>query len=182
MNTKDVPDDPKAAPFWNLTAFHDAALTYSFTGYRNSTSSQPLRLNYTRCASPPLALHNGTIAGTQSSFSPTIGVISEPRVSGKFSNGSASLEIKGVYQGQSVEGSLLRGNVTISFNGTIDEVRSDRLVPNTHDSTPIWQSTLGYEKDLTGQRPLAQQGVGRKLGVGWSQMVGVLSLMALYMV
>ncbi|KAJ4358042.1 uncharacterized protein N0V89_002621 [Didymosphaeria variabile] len=183
MNTKDTPDDPTAAPPWNLTAYHDAALTYSFTGYRNSTvSPQALRFNYTQCATRSLAVYNGTIVGAQSSCSPNTSINSVPRVSGRFSNGSASLEIQGFYQGKSNQGSLVEGNVTINFNGTIDEIRSDRLVSNTHDSTPIWQSTLGYEKDLTGQRPPSQQGVGKTLEVGWSQLLGILALMALYRV
>ncbi|KAF9731124.1 hypothetical protein PMIN03_012751 [Paraphaeosphaeria minitans] len=181
MNTKDTPDDPKAPPLWNLAAFHNAALAYSFTGYRDSTPSpQTLRFHYTQCGGPALALYNGTIAGTQSLHVSNISLISEPWVRGKFSNGSASLEIKGIYQGQSTEGTLLTGNVTIGFNGTIDEVRSDRLVPNTHDSTPIWQSTLGYDKDLTGNRPLVQLVAGSSTWMGWGQTIGVLGLMALY--
>lgn len=180
MNTKDIPDDPTAAPLWNLAAFHNAALTYSFTGYRNSTTSpQWLRFNYTGCAGRALALYNGTMAGAQPSASSNVSLNSEPRVSGRFSNDSAWLEMTGVYRGQSVAGSVLAGDVTISFNGTIDEVRSDGLVPNTHDSTPIWRSTLGYDKDLTGQRPLAQQGTGSSVRARWGPTVGVLGLMAL---
>lgn len=79
-----------------------------------------------------------------------------------------------------MDGSLLRGNVTISFNGTVDEVRSDRLVPNTHGSTPIWQSTLGYEKDLTGERPLVLLGLGNKMGAGWGWVLGVLGMMVMF--
>ncbi|KAK7186955.1 hypothetical protein PSPO01_07084 [Paraphaeosphaeria sporulosa] len=183
MNTKDTPDDPKAPPLWNLAASHNAALAYSFTGYRNSTTSpHSLRFNYTRCAGHALASYNGTITGTQSLSMSNVSLNSEPRVSGQFSNGSASLEIKGIYQGQSMQGALLTGNVTISFNGTIDEVRSDRLVPNTHDSTPIWQSTLGYEKDLTGNRPLVQLGASSSMRIGWGRTIGGLGLMALYTV
>lgn len=79
-----------------------------------------------------------------------------------------------------MDGSLLRGNVTISFNGTVDEVRSDRLAPNTHGSTPIWQSTLGYEKDLTGERPLVLLGLGNKMGAGWGWVLGVLGMMVMF--
>ncbi|KAJ4292539.1 hypothetical protein N0V90_009202 [Kalmusia sp. IMI 367209] len=177
MNKKDKPGDTTAAPPWHLAATHDAALTYSFTGYRNATNSpQLLRFNYTQCASPSLGLYNGMILEAHSVFSPTINITTEPRVSASFSNESASLEIKGVFQGKSDGGSFLGGNVTISFEGKIDEARSDQLVSNTHDGTPVWEATLGYKKTLTGEEPEVLQGFGRKLQVDWGWMVGVIGL------
>ncbi|KAF1966609.1 hypothetical protein BU23DRAFT_603389 [Bimuria novae-zelandiae CBS 107.79] len=181
MNTKDRPDDPTAAPPWKLVASHDAALTYSFQGYHNpNVSAQALRFNNTQCASLPLALYNGTLLGNQSSVLSNLSVTTEPRVRGIFSNESASLEIKGIYQGYSESGSALGGNVTIVFNGTIDEARSDRLMSNTLGSAPVWESTLGYTKTLMGETPVVHVGAGNVLGVGWGLRACVLGLVVFW--
>lgn len=178
MNKGDKPDDWKALPFWKLVASHDAALTYSFTGYRNSsTFPQPLRFNYTQCASPAMGLYNGTLLQAYTSSLPNMSLITEPRVTGTFSNASAWLKIEGVYRGKTVAGYTLGGNVTVVFNGTIDEARSDGLVSNTHGSTPVWESTLGYLKTLTGGIPPVQLGGGSRLGFHWNWTIGILNLL-----
>ena len=180
MNKNDKPDDLTAPAIWDLAAYHNSSLTYSFTGYRNSSAlPQYIRFNFTQCASPSLALYNGTLLQAYTSFWPNMSLVTEPRVSGTFSNASALLEIKGVYQGRSVGGNSLGGNMTITFNGTIDEARSDRLMSNTRGSTPFWQSTLGYEKTLTGERPADQIGAGTRLGMMSNWIVGIVVLMVL---
>jgi hypothetical protein len=181
MNKGDKPDDPKALPFWKLVASHDAALTYSFKGYRNSgIFPQSLRFNYTQCASSAMGLYNGTLLQAYTSSWPNMSLVTEPRVTGTFSNGSAWLEMESVYRGKTAAGNTLGGNMTVIFNGTVDETRSDQLVSNVHGSTPVWASTLGYEKSLTGEIPAIQLGSGSRAGFHWSWTIGILHLLLVY--
>lgn len=178
MNKKDKPDDPTAGPFWNLTPKHDAPVSYSFTGNRHwNHAPQTIRFNYTECASPSLALYNGTLLPARARSSDNITITIEPTVYGTFNNKSATLEITGAYQGKSQGGSVLEGNITIRFNGTIDEARSDRLVSNSHGMVPIWESTLGYERTLTGEKPKAQIGSGGRVRAGWAWVVATVTLL-----
>jgi len=186
MNTKDVPDNPTAPPFWSIATSHDSEVSYSFTGHHNSSRSQQLRFNYTHCTLPSLATYLGTLLDPNSPLDPsnsnyTLQVTSSPRVSALFNNESSTLEIRGVFQGTAEDGgSFLGGNISITFNGKIDEARSDKLLPNSHDGPPIWEQTLGYTKTLTGEKPQVQQGSAPSLKAAYFYTVALMILYVMH--
>ena len=155
MNKEDRPEDPTASSAWKVDVSHDAALTYSFTGAHNSSASaQILRFNYTQCDAPSLTLYNGTLLGDTFSSSSDASAADAPTVNATFSNNSAVLVINGHIRGKSIDVRNMEVNMTVVFNGTIDQARSDRLISNTRGYAPLWEPTLGYVKNLTGERVL----------------------------
>jgi hypothetical protein len=77
----------------------------------------------------------------------SLNVTDSPAISATFENGSASLEIRGMYRGNPVLGkqgatSFIGGPVMISFLGTVDGNRSDALIASSND-TPVWNETFG---------------------------------------
>ena len=156
-------------------------LTYSFTGAHNSSASpQILRFNYTQCDAPWLNLYNGSMLGDTSSPSSDASAGDAPTVNATFSNDSAVLVINGIFRGKSMDGRNLEGNMTVMFNGTIDQARSDRLVSNTRGYAPLWEPTLGYVKNLTGERVLWSASAGTLLKMNWSLVAGIIGLVVLY--
>lgn len=104
-----------------------------------------------------------------------------PRVSARFDDNSASLEIKGMYGGNTDVNengvkSYLGGPITISFVGQLDEYRSDQILPNTN-GTPIWNQTLGYTKTLTGETIIQSAAITASVSI-W--VLGVGTLVTLY--
>lgn len=80
----------------------------------------------------------------------------------------------GVYEGNAAvefgeEDSFIGGPISISFVGSLDEGRSDRLLEN-RNGTPVWRETLGYERLLDGEE--VRSG-GSGLGVVGNWVVGI---------
>ena len=80
-----------------------------------------------------------------------------PRVTARFDNETAALEITGTigtYTAGRGTGptSYLGGDVTIRFEGRRDDARSDVLEASHGDGTPVWRATLGVERTLDGDK------------------------------
>jgi hypothetical protein len=86
-----------------------------------------------------------------------------PRVTGQFDNRTVSFEIKATLGANTASRgsgpqSYLGGEVTIKFEGKLDEARSDELQANPNNGTPIWKPTLGLEKTLNGSKVATSEG------------------------
>ena len=154
-------------PTWRYNATHVSDTAFSYFGYVNMTSIEPFRFmfNYSTCDSSTPKLWGGDFlspvlrTGSQSDLDvqldPDVGLdqikrIQLPVIRGRFDNESASLEISGTYLGYHVGGhrkgeSGIGGQASITFEGRIDTLRSDKLLPGQND-TPLWEHTLGYTK------------------------------------
>ncbi|KAH6989838.1 hypothetical protein EDB80DRAFT_815775 [Ilyonectria destructans] len=108
--------------------------------------------NYSQCMSASDALYGGVIRERRNLLD-RLNITDFPRVTGRFDNSSASLEIRGIFGGNTLghddEGpmSFIGGPITISFLGVIDGNRSDTLLSSLND-TPEWNSTLGYSQTI----------------------------------
>ncbi|GJN76584.1 hypothetical protein PLIIFM63780_000068 [Purpureocillium lilacinum] len=154
-------------PPWRLNTSHIGGTSYSFSGYRNYTQQQIVGFNYSTCKSSALDEYAGALLNPskRKSHLDTLNVTALPFVSGRFDNNSASIDIRAVIKSGNKgedhkEGSFLGGPITISFLGKIDADRSDLLLSSSND-TPVWNSTLGYQRDLMGST-----------NAGWSVRVG----------
>ncbi|KAF2751323.1 hypothetical protein M011DRAFT_483258 [Sporormia fimetaria CBS 119925] len=162
-------------PYWNLTSSHISGSSYSFEGYRNySINPQVLYFNYSQCRTLSLAEYQGIVLeydpDDENGSLSDLRVLGPPVVQARFDNQSASITITGVFQGSArsddpEEMNYLGGPVTISFLGRIDEERSDGLLPNRNNGTPVWNQTLGYDKGVDG-KPL-QKGAGSRAESGY---------------
>jgi hypothetical protein len=157
--------------------------SYSFTGYRNySIAPQNLLFTGPQCfaASLTTAKYNGILLefdpDEENGSRVNLTVGGPPTVSARFDGKSASLEIKGMLSSSSKkEGAndvvYLGGPITISFLGSIDDSRSDELLSNSLNGTPIWNETLGYSKLLSGEE-VKKEGIGSRTEIGmWTLMI-----------
>ncbi|OAA73360.1 14-3-3 domain protein [Cordyceps fumosorosea ARSEF 2679] len=147
-------------PYWQLDSTHGSGTSYSFGGQRNSTVLQSLRFNCSQCLSSNE--FGGSIVNPpkRRGADNPLNVTSFPSVSGQFNNRSASLRISGTFvggdrpPGDGRSEVHLGGPITISFLGELDELRSDVLLPS-RNGTPLWNSTLGYKRQLYGNAATA---------------------------
>ncbi|KAK4250178.1 hypothetical protein C7999DRAFT_29427 [Corynascus novoguineensis] len=134
------------------------------------------------CGSSVIAEHVGILLEPNGpSSAGTLNVASYPTVSGRFDNHTASLEIRGVYDGgyykdARTSKSYIGGPVTISFLGSIDQDRSDELLSSSNDAR-VWNRTLGYCKTLFGQSAASP-----RIGLStWLCAAGAISYTAWFM-
>jgi hypothetical protein len=150
-----------SSPYFNLTSTHLGGSSYEFQGYRNySIRPAGLKFNYSQCSLPGLAEYQGAILEYDPDFEDgsitDLEVRGPPLVMARFDDRTASIQIKGVLSSSAApsdgtnEMSYLGGPVTVTFNGRIDEFRSDKLLPNSN-GTPIWNETLGYVFGVDGE-------------------------------
>lgn len=146
-------------PDWNLTSTHVPITLYSFSGYRNGSLNDEsflLHFNYSQCTSTSLAEYGASVIDPPfKSTTSNLEITEFTKVSGQFDNNSASFQIRGIARAGANknivgEATQLAGPITITFMGTLDGDRSDNLLPNTN-GTPIWESTLGYNKSMYGE-------------------------------
>ncbi|KAK2765604.1 hypothetical protein FQN54_008458 [Arachnomyces sp. PD_36] len=173
--------DPTRA--WNVTTKHltSSALSSSSFSYALSaaydfdpdspytTTPIPLNFNHSTCNSALPSLYAGSLLlpSNTSRFAPLHP--DTPRLMGQFDNTTASISIEGFYSANAYVGDVddgeweeptIAGPIRISFLGKVDEARSDEFVV-TGNSTPTWESTLGFEKTLDGEGT----GGGARVGV-----------------
>lgn len=158
-------------PQWNLSSSHISGSSYAFEGYRNdSIRSQAIKFNYSQCRTASLAEYQGIILEYDPEYengsTTDLVVPGPPVVSARFDNQSASITLKGVFIGSAAsegrdEMNYLGGPITISFLGRVDQVRSDGLLPNPVNGTPLWNETVGYVFDLNGKE-IGNDASGRK--------------------
>ena len=145
----------QSRPYWQLESTYGSGTSYSLSGPRNYSQTQPLKSNCSQRMSS--AEFRGSILNpvAHRSGGDPLNVTNFPFVSGQFNNRSASLRVTGKFVGgDRASGDRdttvhLGGPITISFLGEIDELRSDVLLPNKN-GTPLWNRTLGFEKQLYG--------------------------------
>lgn len=73
--------------------------------------------------------------------------IAVPTIWGSFNKEQASLVISGLFRAVSQSTEMV-GEIRMSFDGTIDEERSDQLFMNR--KTPEWNATLGFDVGAVG--------------------------------
>jgi hypothetical protein len=184
------------AILFHLNSTYSASTaSYSFTGYRNSTqSSQLLQFAHPQCTSSSPVVFDGGLIEPGTDWSPRLVPTPKdyPRVTARFDSRAAEFEITatlGTYTagrgtGASVSGqgsvpkSFLGGDVRIRFQGTLDAARSDELLANPGNGTPLWRPTLGFEKALDGSVIKTSGGAG--VSAGWTAGVGLLAVLIVF--
>lgn len=172
-------------PHWKLNSTHISGSSYGFEGYRNnSIQSQAIKFNYSQCHTASLAEYQGIILEYDEDYengsSTDLIVSGPPLVTARFDNQSASISIRGVFIGSAAsEGSeemnYLGGPITVSFLGSVDTIRSDGLLPNPVNGTPLWNETMGYVFDVNGKE-IRSGALGREHIGGWLVMLSVLAV------
>ena len=119
----------------------------------SNIAGEPLQLNMTHCDGTPDVWWGGHLLTDEANGRQVDAFkVSNPVLSGRFDNQSASFTVNGFFQmnsdsDASQEMELLYGEVTIEFLGQIDEARSDRLLS---ESEPAWEPTVGFVSETVG--------------------------------